>query len=194
MKTTKWILTILVIFIVSIGIATEKPKMNIVPLQDKKAIVLALNADPAFFEITIENRRGDIMYYKRSENPLTTYRKVFDFSKLEDGSYAIKLKVNDTSLAQNFSVTGKKVVPGDSHIHYDPYFSLKNDLLKFSYLNFEKENVKIKIYSTSDMIYEKKLGNEFSITDGVDLSKLKKGKYEVTLHSFNHKFKHTFEK
>ena len=188
MKTTKWGLTTLAIFIVSIGIATDLPKISIVPMLDKKAIVTATNTKSAFFELTIKAQSGNIVYYKRSENPLTNYQKVFDFSNLENGDYVLKLHVNNTSLDQKFLVKGNKVVPGNSQIHFDPFFSFKDNLLKFSYLNFEEEKVKIKIYDTKGMIFKKNLGTNFTITDGFDLSKLENGKFEVILYSLNHEY------
>jgi hypothetical protein len=194
MKTTKLVLTTLAIFIVSIGIATDLPKMNIVPMSDKKAMVEAINAKSAFFELTIENQRGKIMYYKRSENPLTIYQKVFDFSNLENGSYAMKLRVNETSLAQNFQVTGNEVVPGDSQLQFDPYFSFKDNQLKFSYLNFEKENVKLGVYSNNKMIFKKVLGRDFDINSGLDLSKLEEGEYHFVLYSPSHNYTYDLKK
>ena len=194
MKTTKWILTILAIFIVSIGIATEKPTMNIVPLPEKKAIIAALNANSAFFELTVENYRGEIMYYKRSEKPLTNYRKTFDFSNLENGKYVMKLKVNDTLLAQNFRITTKGIVPEESHLYFDPYISFEDNRLKLTYLNFDKEEVRMQIFSDKRVIFEKKLGRDFRILDGFDLSKLEKGAYEVVLYSLNHEFSYKLKK
>ena len=194
MKTTKWVLTTLAIFIVSIGIATDLPKMNIVPMSGRKAMISATNANAAFFELTVKNHSGDILYYKRSEKPLTNYQKIFDFSNIENGSYVLKIRVNKTSLAQKFQLIGDEVVPDKSQLQFAPYFSFEDNLLKFSYLNFQKENVTMKIYSTNKMIYEKKLGNDFSISDGLDLSKLEKGEYKILLYSRNHEFPYDLKK
>ena len=194
MKTTKWFLTTLAIFIVTIGMATEKPTMNIVPLSEKKAMIAALNANAAFFELTVENNRGDIMYYKRSEKPLTAYQKKFDFSNLENGKYVMKLKVNDTSLAQNFEITSKGVIPGESHLYFDPYFSFEDNNLKLSYLNFDKEKVYIQVFSNNRIIFEKTLGNGFGINYGLNLSNLDKGEYQVVLYSLSHEFSYGLNK
>lgn len=66
MKTTKWVITTLAIFIVAIGFATETPKMNITPVEAEKALVAFKSESPVVFEITITKSDGEILYYLKS--------------------------------------------------------------------------------------------------------------------------------
>ena len=71
------------------------------------------------------------------------------------------------------------------------YFS---NVLKFSYLNFDKENLKFAIYNNGDLVYQSKVGNDFTLSAGHDLSKLSAGNYKVVLSSYNKEFSYDIVK
>ena len=194
MKTLKFLFTVTAAAMVTFATAVEKPKMDVTPLSADMAIVSITNENPAYFEVSIETPEGTVVYYKQSNTPLTNYRKTFDFANLENGDYVFNLKVNDTKLSKDFKVNSQNISFGDSKLRFDPYFSFNNDVLKFSYLNFDEENFSVSIYDNSDLIYEKKIGNEFAINDGYNISKLGAGKYKLVLASRNNEHVYDFVK
>jgi hypothetical protein len=194
MKTINYLLTITAVAIVAIATAVEKPKMNIVPLNADRAIVSITNENPAYFELSIQTQKGDVVYYKQSNKPLTDYQKVYDFKELENGNYVLNLKVNDTKLSKEIQVASNRIYVGDSKIQFDPYFAFDGQVLKFSYLNFDKEMFKMNIYDENGMIYESKLGKDIAITNGYDLSKLEAGNYKVVLRSFTNEYVYSLVK
>lgn len=188
MKTIKLLFTVTAFAIAAIASAVEKPKMNVIPLTADRAIVAITNENAAYFELSIEAEDGSMVYYKESNKPLTDYQKVFDFANLEDGSYVLNLKVNDTQLSRDIEVAHKGIYVGDSKLTFDPYFDYKDNVLKFSYLNFDKENLNLSIYSKGDLVYKSKIGNNFAVSSGYDLSKLDSGEYTVILSSLNDEY------
>lgn len=194
MKTVKFLLTVTTAAVVAIASAVEKPKMDVVTLNADRAVISITNENPALFEMSIETTRGDVVYYKQSNEPITSYQKTFDFANLENGSYVFNLKVNDTKLSKDFTVNSKNILFGDSKLRFDPYFSFKDNELKLSYLNFDEENVNISFYNEGGVVYQKKLGSDFAIMDGYDLSKLEDGKYRVVLSGFKNQFEYNLEK
>lgn len=194
MKTIKFLSTVTAVAIVAIATAVEKPKMNVIPLTADKAIVAITNENAAYFELSINSENGEMVYYKQSSEPLTDYQKVFDFASLEDGKYVLNLKVNDTSLSKDFEVAHNGIYVGNSKLRFDPYFEFKNDVLKFSYLNFDKQNLKLLIYNNEGLIYQSKLGNDFTVSSGYDLSKLTNGDYRIVLSSFDKEFTYNLVK
>lgn len=194
MKTIKFLSTVTAAAIVTIAAAVEKPKMNVTPLSADMAIVSITNESPAYFELSIETPEGSVVYYKQSNKPLTNYQKTFDFANLENGDYVMNLKVNDTKLSKDFKVNSQNLAFGDSKLRFDPYFSYNNDLLKFSYLNFDEVNFTASIYNDADLIYQKKLGKEFTINDGYNISKLGAGNYKLVLSSRNNDYIYDFSK
>jgi hypothetical protein len=174
--------------IAAIATAVEKPKMDVIPLNADQAIVTITNENPALFEMSIETTNGEMVYYKLTTDASTKYQQVFDFANLEKGKYLLNLKVNDTKVIREFEVTGKNIYVGESKLRFDPYFSFKNDMLKFSYLNFDQENYHLYIYNDEGLIFQKKIGNDFTLQNGFNLSKLESGNYKVVLSSRNNEF------
>ncbi len=194
MKTMKLLITVTAVMIVAIVTAVEKPKMDVIPLNADQAIVSITNENPALFEMSIETNKGELVYYKQTTKASTEYKKTFDFANLQNGSYVLKLKVNDTGVLREFEVSNKEILVGDSKMKYDPYFSFKDNVLKFSYLNFDQENFSVSIYNGDELYFNKRVGKDFTIQEGFNLSKLEKGNYKVVLSSFNNQYVYNLEK
>uniref|UniRef100_UPI0032162AE9 hypothetical protein n=1 Tax=uncultured Draconibacterium sp. TaxID=1573823 RepID=UPI0032162AE9 len=194
MKTIKLLSTVLAVAIVAVATAVEKPKMLVVPLTANRAIVSIQNDNAALFELSISAEDGELVYYKQSAKPLNNYQKIFDFEALENGNYTMDLKVNDTQLSKEFRVASKEIEVGKSKLRFDPYFNYSDNVLKFSYLNFDQENFSLNIYDKNGLVYEKNIGKDFNISTGYDLSRLSEGKYDVVLSSYNNEFRFSLEK
>jgi hypothetical protein len=188
MKTIKLAFTVAALAAATIANAVEKPKMNVVPLNSERAIVSVTNVNPAIFEVSIEAENGDMVYYKQTSEPVTDFKQIYDFKNLAQGKYVLNLQVNNTKVMNDFQVSGKGIEVGESKVRFAPYFEFKNDELKLSYLNFDQENLKLYFYDNEGLVYETKLGRDFNITTGYDLSGLKNGNYRVVLSSFNNEF------
>ena len=194
MKTLKLLFTLTAVAIVAIASAVENPKMSVTPITADRAVVSVLNSKPAIFEMSVKAQNGDIVYYKQSRKALTSYKKIFDFQYLENGIYSMILKINDTELTRTLEVTPGKINIGESKLTFDPHFVFDGTVLKFSYLNYEKENFILNIYNDQDLIYKTKLGKDFAISSGFDLSKLENGKYKVILSSLNKEYEYSLVK
>jgi len=188
MKTIKLAFAVAGLAVATIATAVEKPKMNVIPINAERAIVLVTNENPAIFEVSIEAENGDLVYYKQTNEPVTDYKQIYDFKDLENGRYALNLNVNGTKVVNEFEVSESGINVGESKVRFAPYFDFKNDELKLSYLNFDQENLKIYFYNQNGLVYESKLGRDFNITTGYDLSKLESGSYRVVLSSYNDEF------
>jgi len=194
MKTIRTLITVLAVVIVATATAVEKPKMNVVPLTADRAIVSINNDKEALFELSIQADNGELVYYKQSTQPLTNYQKVFDFANLENGDYTMVLKINDTRLTKDFQVSSKKIEVGETKLRFDPYFAYAENQLKMSYLNFDGENYNLSIYGDKGLVFDTKLGKDFNLTTGYDLSRLSAGKYDVVLSSYDNEFTFSLEK
>jgi hypothetical protein len=194
MKTIKFLFTVMAVAVAAIVTGVEKPKMDLIPITAERAIVSITNENPALFEVSIETVNGGLVYYKQSSDPITDYRKIYDFADLEEGRYVLNLKVNDTKVSNEFEVTRNEILIGQSKMRFDPFFNFDNDVLKISYLNFDQENLKLNFYNEEGLVYETKIGRNFNISTGYDLSRLEKGSYRVVLSSFNKGYAFEIEK
>lgn len=188
MKTIKLALTLAAFAVVAMATAVEKPKMNVIPVNAERAVVLATNENPAYFELSINASNGDLVYYKQTSNQVTDFKQVYDFKNLADGKYALNLKVNDTRVINEFEVSRKGIEVGEAKVRFAPYFDYKNNELKLSYLNFDQEKMNLSIFNNNGLVYESRIGRDFNITKGYDLSRLETGSYRVMLSSFKNEY------
>lgn len=194
MKTRKSLVTLIAVVIATLASAVERPKISIQPLNSYQLIVTMLNNKFSNFEISFLAKNGDVVYYKQSNKPLASYQKIFDVKDLENGDYSMRLKVNDTNLDTDFTVTATEIYIKESTEKFDPHFTFDGNDLKFSYLNFRQEKFKMKIYNEDELVYETKVGKEFPLHSGYNLGNLESGNYEVVLSSLNESFTYRFER
>jgi hypothetical protein len=194
MKTIKFLFTVMSVAIVAIATAIEKPQMNVLFLDSNKALVAMQNNNEAIFELNVYNENGNVVYYKTSSKPVKNDKQVFDFTSLEQGNYSMCLRVKDTQIIKKFEVNSNKISFGKAKLKVDPFFSFKNDELKFSYLNYDRDIVTMIIYNGDRLIYKKVIGSDFTITKGFDFSKLKSGSYEVVLSTENNQYSYCLAK
>ena len=194
MKTKRILATLMAAAIVSMASATDLSKMMVTPLNADHLIVSVVNDYVSNFEISIYSENEDLVYYKQSDKPIFSYQKIFDVKNLENGKYQMTLKINNTSVEKNFTVTTNKIIFGESELNIDPYFMFDGQNLKFSYLNFQNEKFNLEIYDEAELIFKSKIGSDFSINSGYNLSKLEAGNYKVILRSFKKEFTYNFEK
>ena len=194
MKTNQFLSALAAVALAVTVNAVEKPKMNVIPLSDENALIAVANENPAYFELSIQAENGDLVYYKESASEVSDLRQLINYSNLENGNYTLKAKVKDTYVLRDFEISNKGMVVGEAKMKYSPYFDFNSGVLKLSYLNFDEENVKFKIYNEGELVYENKLGKDFVISAGFDLSQLEKGKYEIELSSYKNQFSYHIEK
>ena len=63
----------------------------------------------------------------------------------------------------------------------EPFFVYKDRLLRCSYLNFQKENLKLYFFDQRQLIYTKVIGRNFTVIQALNLSQLDKGTYTAVL-------------
>lgn len=192
---TKMIFAMVVFTIMfTIGYASDGTKTSVFSLDEDNIVITVLNEKSKNFEVTVTAKNGDIVYYKRSSKPIHTYQKIFNIDNLSNGIYALKLKVDDTSEMRELIVTNKKIYIGDSKLQIDPFFKFDGKNLKFSYINFDNEKIKLNILGKNGVIFQTKIGSGTVINRGYDLSKLESGVYKVVLYSYNNTFVYDIEK
>jgi len=197
MKTIKTIskLTMLFAFVAIANtlMASGNLKVNILPLTSEKAVVAISNTTASNFQISIANDNGETIYYKETGADSKDYRKIFDFSNLEDGDYKLTASVDGLTTERSFKVDKRNIAVGKEKTDMEPYFAYKEGVLVLSYLNFSEENVSLNFYDKDDLVYTKELGNKFNLNEGFDMSKLANGEYTVVLSTNDKSYNYNVE-
>jgi len=172
--------------------ASGNLKVNILPLTNEKAVVAISHTDAANFLISIENNKGEKVYYNETDASTKDYRKVFDFSNLDKGDYKLTVSVNGLTSERMFKIENKNITVGKEKSLIEPYFSFQEGILKMSYLNFPEESLKLNFYTDNNLVFTKQLGDKFNVLEGYDLSKLEKGNYSVILSGSDKDYTYDF--
>ena len=196
MKTFRTIskVTTIVAFVAFANVvsATGNLKVNILPLTSERAVIAISNNTGSTFQISIKNENGEIIFYKETSDAATDYSKVYDFSKLEKGDYKLNVAIDGEKISRDFTIESNNIAVGKANPVIDPYFTMKDNVLKVSYLNFDEEDIDINFYNSSDLVYSKAAGKKFNVSEGFDLSKLKAGDYSVRLSSASNEYTYNF--
>lgn len=181
MKTKSWVLATLALFIAAIGSATDFPKMNVVQVEKDKALLAYRASTATPLEITLTNCAGDILYFKRTSEQCSEYKKVFDFSKLGDGDFCMCVNFGNRSVSRKIKISGEHIEVGAPLECYEPCFRLNGKMLDVSFLNTGLKQVYINIYKDGKHVDVTKLGKDLAIQKRLDMNRLGKGEYTVIL-------------
>jgi hypothetical protein len=168
--------------------ASGNLKVNILPLNADKAVVAISTLSNSNFNITIADYKGQIVYYQESSNPGENYRKVYNFSDLEDGTYQLTVVSDNLSAERQFNKSRGQIKVGEEKTTLEPFFGYEAGILRCSYLNFTKEDITLHFFKNNELIYTKNVGRGFSMQEALNLSKLDKGNYEAVLYAGGKQF------
>jgi hypothetical protein len=195
MKTRNLVLTTLAVFVAAAVSATKLPTMNVIPVEQEKALVAFEAGAPAVFELPVTTDKGETVYYKKSEKPVDSYRMVFNFRDFENGTYNVSLDYNNCKISREVLISNHRCMKiGEEIRSFGPFYKYEDNYLKISYLNQAQKNMHVNIYRNGQFVTGKKLGKDLCIHKMLDLSKLEKGTYEVVLSNRNNEYPFTVQK
>jgi hypothetical protein len=168
--------------------ASGNLKVNIVPVSSEKAVVTITSLQDSNLKISVTDHKGMVVYYREATNSGNNYRKVYDFSDLEDGLYNLSVVNDNLTSERSFQKKQGKINVGEEKTTLEPFFGYKDGILKCTYLNFSKENLTLYFYNENQLIYTKSIGNNFNVVEALNLSKLNKGNYVAILTTGNKEY------
>lgn len=194
MKTKSSLVTIFAVVAFVIASAVEKPKMNVQSLNSDQILVTFQNLCETELEVSIYDNGENIVYYKMTSKPISSFNKIFNLKNLENGDYAMQVEINGLTLKRDFEITSDKIYVGIPENYSTPHFDYQDERLVISHLNFENKNYHLNIYDEEGLIYEKRLVKKSPLHSGFDLSNLEQGNFTVELNSGVNQFVYSFNR
>ncbi len=188
-------LLVVLIFSAQLTYAFVTPKVEMKAMAGKNAMLQIEKEKSAPLEIVIQNKSGEIIYYSETEEDTSKYLHVYDFSEYKPGVYDLIVTNDNVVTEHQFTVADNEVNVGEKQMTQKPFFAYNTDenVIRVAYLNYPGEKVKLKIYEGNELIYNKALDNSFSVNEGLNLSKLQAGQYQVVLAAGSKKFNYPVE-
>jgi hypothetical protein len=177
MKTTMIALALMAS--VSFAYGSGNVRLNMNQTEADKAYVEISNATFTQFEIKVEDVYGDLIFSKKTMEPAMNYKKKYDFSALEDGTYTLSVKSEKETNTTKFRIERNNIKILEERKIVEPHFTTDGNIWKMSYLNFPMEITNIYIYDGNQLIYTKSIDPTFAVHEGLDLSKLDPGDYQI---------------
>ncbi|MFV0378116.1 MAG: hypothetical protein ACK5JD_12550 [Mangrovibacterium sp.] len=173
-----------------IALATDGPKVELKPLEGKTAVLEVVQATNKPLEITIQNKSGEVVYYAETDGDTNKYQLVYNFAGYKPGTYNMMVANEQLLTEYRFTLTDGAVSVGAQQTSQKPFFAYNNAqaIFRVAYLNYPGEQVKLKVYDGNELIYNKALDNSFSVNEGLNLSKLAAGQYQIVLAAGDKQF------
>lgn len=195
MKTLKLTLMIVVaVFAAKMVSASGNLKVKISGMEEDKSFLHVSDVDLKQFEIILKDNDGNIVYYKRTKLPSTSYVSAYNFSQLRNGYYTLTVKTDKEMIESRMMATDGEVNIVKEQRIIQPHFSFTENLLRLSYLNYTGEEMAVHLFNGEDLIFTKDLGKDFSLTKGLDLSQLNTGDYRVVFTNGDQIFEYALAK
>jgi len=167
------------VFTVS-AVATEIPKMDVVAVENSKALVTAVPGHSGSNTISVVSEQGKLLYQKKVKAD-SEFKTILNLSELEDGKYTIELNAGRESVQRVVELNDSKIDVKPVKRETEPFFSYKNDKLIFMYLNSDQADISMLVYKGSQLLFRTELGNDFKIQRLFDVSGIEKGELNFVL-------------
>lgn len=160
------------------------------------AVVEISNTKISNFEINFTDERGAQLYLMKTQAPVNEFKKNYDFSQLEDGTYWYSVKIDKEKVTKKLNVSDGKIEVLSVRKDVEPVFIRKGDKLNLSMLNFQQEDTKVYVYDnkSDELLAESDLGNGLALHRALDLSALRYGTYNVVVANDAEIYEYRFEK
>lgn len=202
MKTKSVLKGVLLIAAIVIGSASvsAKGKISVAPyLKTSYAVISVEPTVEDLYSVAIFNSFGEIVYSSNKLENGATFSKLFDFSKLEDGEYKVRLRGKGiTSVEERFIVKDGALASVDASkdvLATDVKIWKRSDYVFVSHLNRNLNAMVVRLEDArGSVIYDKTLPAELTYSGKFNVSSLPKGNYALSFVSGNKVFSYEFKK
>lgn len=180
--------------------AAGKGKIAVAPyLKTSYAVISAEPAVDALYSIAIFDPWGQVVYSSNKVENGMIFSKLFDFSKLEDGEYTVRLKSKgNNTIEEHFVVKNGALLNEKASVEVsaaDVKIWKDSEFVFISHLNRNLNDLIVRMVDErGTVVYDKSLPAELTYSGKFNVSTLPKGKYLLSFHSGNKSFNYEFAK
>lgn len=180
MKTMKTTIMLIAVFMLpAFAYASGNVSLNMKSAGNESAFVEILKSSETEVEVDVTNDRNEVVFYKKLTDPIANYQRKYDFSGLEDGRYRMSVYSGNETNEAWFKIERGEVLVEKSRKIMEPYIKSDGNLWKMTFLNFPMEAMDLYVYDGTFQVYHKKIEPVFAIHEGLDLSNLLPGEYQI---------------
>ncbi len=202
MKTKSLFKGLLLVAVLVLGGATSYAKGKIMVTPYLKTSYTIISAEPALeglYSLSIISANGQLVYSSNKVENGAYFSRVFDFSKLEDGEYKVRLRSKSNNVTEEkFLIkdgilvtkeTTQEVSPADVRIWK------ASDILYISHLNKNLNKMIVRLEDNNgSVVYDNSIPAMLTYSGKFNVSSLPKGNYSLSFVTGNKVFTYDFTK
>ncbi len=182
MKTKTILALFIAMFTTTAVVASGGLKVDVVDSEAELTVVEISSVKTSNFEIEVTDSYGDRVYSMKTESPVDLLTKKYDFSLLEDGKYWYSVTTDKEKVLKTLNIEDGEAEVLEIRKAIFPHFQMDNKMLKLSFLNPQKEDVKLYVYDDSNnLLEETSLGTDFTINKAISFNDFAYGEFEVVI-------------
>jgi hypothetical protein len=163
-KMKKNVMTASVFLLMFLGygsaFANQGVALSVLPYSGSKAVVTVLNPNAKLAIVEIESLKGDEVFYYENLGKAEINKKVFDLSKMQEGSYRIKVRAGNEESASVVVKNESGVSIKEQGAYSKPTFErFGNHTVLLSSEETVKDDVVVALYSDHNLLFQKKYDN-----------------------------------
>ncbi len=188
------VLLILLVAAVLPGLGIAGGEVKVKPSKEKsKAIVSLDDFDAQKVTLSIENEDQNLIFYSKYIGNPSEYKKLFDFSQLDDGKYVILVNSSNEVIEKPIVIKNSEIVlEEESKVLYRPVFRVKDKALLVFHNNKSLDSYKINFYDGDGKFFSDET-KDSSISRKYNFSHLPSGSYTVVVSNSEDFYSHRFE-
>ncbi len=202
MKTKSLFKGLFLVAALVLGGATSYAKGKIMVTPYLKTSYTIISAEPALeglYSLSIISANGQLVYSSNKVENGAYFSRVFDFSKLEDGEYKVRLRSKSNNVTEEkFLIkdgilvtkeTTQEVSPADVRIWK------ASDILYVSHLNRNLNKMIVRLEDNNgSVVYDNSIPAMLTYSGKFNVSSLPKGNYSLSFVTGNKVFTYDFTK
>lgn len=194
MKTIKTTNTLIALILIStFAYASGNVRLNMNPAEKESAFVEIIKNSETEVEVEVKNGFNEVVFYKKLSAPIADYKRKYDFSDLEYGMYRLLVSSGIETNETWFKIERGVVSVENSRKTLAPHMKSEGNMWKISCLNFQMEDTGLYVYDGSSLLYQKKIAPVFAVNEGLDLSQLLPGKYQIVFANEHNYYEYEIE-
>jgi hypothetical protein len=194
MKILKNVSLLLLLLSSSVLFARPAPQVLMRAIGDQSFVIDFKQDSPQEVSVSLTDKEGTVLLQEKHTE--AHFQKKYVLRELPEGTYVIKLKMNDRLIRQPITME-------NNYLHLDarqqetlfsPSLMLHGSTLDFSMLNLERKEVKVRLRNQKGItIYQDKLGSRAKLNTRFVLTEFPRGQYTLHTYADGDEFIHSFE-
>lgn len=137
--------------------------------------------------LRIKDRRGVTLHREELRDGL--YMKKYDFSSLPVGKYTVEVRTKEGVTKEPFQILSRRQA-----IYFKPGVQVESDMVKLAFMNKVDTPVYVRLYDRhGKVMYEEKVASQEMYAKGLNVSKLLRGQYSLSIVGDNYTYARSIE-